>query len=127
MTKLHAFASFFCILPLHIFIIAPSLTVTVNNANSAVAGERHTLSCTVMGIDLSTATVMYTWKLNGVDIPGASANQYSITSVQVSNAGDVYTCQVAVTASYWDVSGSFGGSGSATLTVTSMCNIVLTL
>ena len=93
-----------------------------------MAGRGHTLSCTVMGADLSTATVMYTWKLNGVDIPGASANQYSIASVQVSDAGDVYTCQVAVTAaSYWDVSGSFGGSGSATLTVTSMCSVVVQL
>ena len=80
-----------------------------------------------MGADLSTATVMYTWKLNGVDIPGASANQYSITLVQVSDAGDVYTCQVIASASYWDVSGSFGGSGSATLTVTSMCNVVVQL
>ena len=80
-----------------------------------------------MGADLSTATLMYTWKVNGMDIPGASANQYSITSVQVSNAGVVYTCQVTVSASYWDVSGSFGGSGSATLTVTSMCDVVVQL
>ena len=102
-------------------VSAPTLTVTVNNADSAVAGGEHTLSCTVMGADLSTAIVMYTWKLNGMNIQGATANQYSITSVQVSNAGDVYTCQVTVSAtSYWDVSGSFGGSGDATLTVTSM-------
>ena len=107
--------------------IAPSLTVTVNNADSAVAGGRHTLSCTVMGADLSTATVMYTWRVNGMDIPGASANQYSITSVQVSDVGDVYTCQVTITASYWDVSGSFVDSGSATLTVTSMCDAVVQL
>ena len=99
------------------------MRVTVSNADSAVAGRRHTLSYTVMGADLRTTTVMYTWKLNGADILGSSANRYSITSVQVSNAGDVYTCQVSVTASYWDVSGSFGGSGSATLIVNSMHNV----
>ena len=101
--------------------------MTVNNTDRAAAGWGHTLFCAVMGADLSNTTVVYTWKLNGVDIPGASANQYSITSVQVHDAGDVYTCQVTVSASYWDVSGSFGGSGSATLTVTGMCNVVVQL
>ena len=107
-----------CFLHNNLVSVAPSLTVTVNNADSAVAGGRHTLNCTVMGVDLNTATLMYSW--NGMDMPGASASQYIITSVQVSDAGSVYTCQVTVTASYWDVSESFGGSGNATLTVTSM-------
>ena len=101
-------------------LIAPALTVTVNNATSAIAGTRHTLTCSVMGANLETATVVYTWLLNDVVVQEtSSSNQYNITSVQASNAGDVYTCQVAVSAPYWDVSGSFGGSGSGTLTVTS--------
>ena len=86
---------------------------------NAIAGTRHTLICSVMGANLETATVMYTWLLNDVMVQEASSNQYNITSVQVSNAGDVYTCQVAVSAPYWDVSGSFGDSGSGTLTVAS--------
>ena len=100
--------------------LEPSLTVTVNNASNAVAGQRHTLSCSVTGSNLETATIMYTWKLGTNVLQGPStSNMYNITMVQVSNAGDVYTCEVTVTVSYWDVSGSFGDSGSGTLSVTS--------
>ena len=101
---------------------APSLTVTVNNADNAVAGQSHSLSCSVTGSNLETATIMYTWKLGTNVLQGLStSNMYNIDMemVQVSNAGDVYTCEVTVTASYWDVSGSFGDSGNGTLSVTS--------
>jgi hypothetical protein len=49
------------------------------------------------------------------------SSQYTIPSgsLWISNAGDVYTCRVAITASYWDVSPSFGDSGSGTLTIIS--------
>ena len=99
--------------------------MTVNNATTAVAGRSHTLSCSVSGANLETATVMYTWRLNDAVIQGTSAsNLYNIATdndpIQVSNAGEVYSCEVTVTgASYWDVSGSFGGRDSATLSVTS--------
>ena len=94
--------------------------MTVNNAANAVAGQSHTLSCSVTGSNLETATIMYTWRLGTNVLQGPStSNMYNIAMVQVSNAGDVYTCEVAVTASYWDVSGSFGDSGSGTLSVTS--------
>ena len=93
--------------------------MTVNNTGNAVAGTTHTLSCSVTGSNLQGATVSYVWQRNGVDIPGATSSTYDITSVQVTDAGSVYTCQVTVMASYWDVSGSFGGSGSGTLMVTS--------
>ena len=99
--------------------------MTVNNATTAVAGRSHTLSCSVSGTNLETATVMYTWRLNDAVMQGPSAsNLYNIATdndpIQVSNAGEVYSCEVTETgASYWDMSGSFGGSGSATLSVTS--------
>ena len=48
-----------------------------------------------------------------------TSNMYNIAMVHVSNGGDVYTCEVTVTASYWNVSGSFGDSGNGTLSVTS--------
>ena len=103
-----------------VFNSEPSLTVTVNNASNAVAGQRHTLSCSVTGSNLETATMMYTWRLGTNVLQGPStSNMYNITVIQVSNAGDVYTCEVTVTASYWDVSGSFGDSGNGTLSVTS--------
>ena len=99
---------------------APSLTVTVNNADNAVAGQRHTLSCSVRGFNFRAATIMYLWRLGTNVLQGPStSNMYNIAMVQVSNAGDVYTCEVTVTASYLDVSGSFGDSGSGTLSVTS--------
>ena len=99
--------------------------MTVNNATSAVAGLGHNLSCSVSGANFETATVMYTWRLDDVVMQGPSAsNLYNIATdndpIQVGNAGEVYSCEVTVTgASYWDVSESFGGSGSATLSVNS--------
>ena len=103
--------------------------MTVNNATTAVAGRSHTLSCSASGANLETATVMYTWRLNVVVMQEPSAsNLYKLATdndpIQVSDAGEVYSCEVTVTGvSYWDVSGSFGGSGSATLSVTSECII----
>jgi hypothetical protein len=67
-------------------------------------------------------SVMYTWLRDGNVVQAAStSNQYTITywSLRASDAGDVYTCRVAITASYWDVSPSFGDSGSGTLTIIS--------
>ena len=46
----------------------------------------------------------------------------------MSDAGEVYSCEVTVTGtSYWDVSGSFGGSGSTTLSVISEYTIIYSL
>ena len=116
----HSFEECVCFCP-----STPTLTVTVNNATAAIAGRSHTLSCSVSGANFETVTVMYTWKLNVVVTQGPSAsNLYNIATdndpIQVSDAGEVYSCEVTVAgASYWDVSGSFGGSGAATLSVTS--------
>ena len=93
--------------------------MTVNNVGNAVAGTSHTLSCSVSGANLEGATMTYVWQLNDVDIAGATSSTYDITSVRVSDAGGVYTCHVTVMASYWDVSGSFRGSGSGSLMVSS--------
>ena len=101
------------------------MTVSVEGVDGATAGTSQTLTCSVSGVDLAMASVtsvMYTWLHDGSTAQAAStSNQYTIPSLSlgVSNAGDVYTCQVAITASYWDVSGSFGGSDSGTLTVIS--------
>ena len=102
--------------------LAPSVTVSVEGVNGTIAGTSQTLTC---GVDLgvgSVTSVMYTWLRDGSEVrPASTSNQYTISSgsLGVDNAGDVYTCQVAITASYWDVSRSFGGSGSETLTVIS--------
>ena len=66
----------------------------------------------------------YVWQLNGVNITGVTSSTYDITHVQLSDAGGVYTCRVTVMASYWDVSGSFEGSGSGTLMVSSKSILV---
>ena len=105
--------------------VAPSVTVSVEGVNGATAGTSQTLTCSVSGVDLgagSVISVMYTWFRDGSEVrPASTSNQYTISSglLGVDNAGDVYTCQVAITANYWDVSGSFGGSESGTLTVIS--------
>ena len=102
------------------------MTVTIEGVDGVTAGSTsQTLTCSVSGVDLQAATVtsvMYTWLHGRSEVRTAStSNQYTIPSgsLGVDNAGDVYTCQVAITASYWDVSGSFGDSGSGTLTVIS--------
>ena len=101
------------------------MTVTVEGVDGVTAGSTsQTLTCSVSGVDLQVAavtSVMYTWLHDGSEVQAAStSNQYTISSASlgVSNAGDEYTCQVAITASYWDV-GEFGGSGSGVLTVIS--------
>ena len=106
--------------------VAPSVTVSVEGVDGATAGTEQTLTCSVSGVDLAAAevtSVMYTWLHDGSMVPQAAStsNQYTIStgSLNVNNAGDVYTCQAAITTSYWDVSESFGGSGSGTLTVIS--------
>ena len=77
--------------------------------------------CRARGVDLTTVTSLsYTWFRNGVEVQSASASsQLPTGTVQVSNAGDEYTCEVKVKASYWDVSGSFRRRGSGILTVSS--------
>ena len=93
--------------------------MTVDNVGNAVAGTSHTLSCSVSGGNLEGATMAYVWQQNSMNITGATSSTYDITPVQLSDAGSVYTCRVTVMASYWDVSGSFGASGSGTLVVSS--------
>jgi hypothetical protein len=101
------------------------VTVTVEGVDGATAATSQTLTCSVSGLDLAAAavtSVMYTWLRGDSEVQAAStSNQYTIPagSLEVSDAGDVYTCRVAITASYWDVSPSFGGSGSGTLSVIS--------
>ena len=107
--------------------VAPSVTISVEGVNGATAGTSQTLTCSVNGVDIAAAavtSVMYTWLSDGSTVPvqaASTSNQYTIPSgsLNVNNAGDAYTCQVAITANYWDVSGLFGGSGSGTLIVIS--------
>ena len=105
--------------------LAPSVTVSIEGVNGATASTSQTLTCSVSGLDISAATVtsvMYTWLRGDSVVQAAStSNRYTIPSesLGIRNAGDVYTCRVAITASYWDVSGSFGDSGSGTLTIIS--------
>ena len=103
------------------------MTVSVSGVDGATAGSSQTLlTCSVSGVNIMSATevtsVMYTWFRDDMEVRAAStSSQYMIpaASLGVSNAGDVYTCQVTISSSYWDVSESFGSSGSGTLSVNS--------
>ena len=105
--------------------LAPSVTVSVEGLTNVLAGTSQTITCSVSGFDISATTVtsvMYTWLRGSTVVQSAStSDQYTIppASLMVTNAGDVYTCQVAIATNYWDVSGSFGNSGSGTLTIIS--------
>ncbi len=105
--------------------LAPSVTVSVEGVDGATAATSQILTCSIGGVDISASAVtlvMYTWLRDGTVVKAAStSSQYTIPSgsVGVSNAGDVYTCRVAIAASYWDLSPSFGDSGGGILTVTS--------
>ena len=110
--------------PASLFIsdLAPSVTVSVEGLTNVLAGTSQTITS---GFDTSAAavtSVMYTWLRGSMVVQSASTSaRYTIPpmALEVTNAGDVYTCEVAITASYWDVSGSFGNSGSGTLTIIS--------
>ena len=102
--------------------LAPTVIVSIEGLDRGTVGRSQTLTCFVSGVDLGEVSVRYTWLRDGTLVQSAvRLNQYTIPSgsLGVRNAGDVYTCQVAITASYWDVSGSFGNSGSGTLTIIS--------
>ena len=94
--------------------------MTVGGTSNVMMGSTPILVCRASGIDITMVTSLYTWFHNGVKIQSESAsNDLSTGTVQVSNAGDEYTCEVKVKASYWNVSGSFRSRGSAILSVSS--------
>ena len=109
------------------------MTVTVEGVDGVTVGSMsQMLTCSVSGVNLTAAavtSVMYTWLRDGSMVQTAStSNQYMIPALflGVDNAGDEYTCQVAITASYWDVSESFGDSGSGILSLNSKIKWLLT-
>lgn len=103
-----------CILSL---LTAPSINVTINGG-TATAGSEYTLTCTVAGVDVGSAsTVTYRWSRRGTML--STSRQYVIPSAQVTDAGDDYLCEVTVTAGYLDVSNSISASATGTLHVQS--------
>lgn len=53
---------------------------------STCEGNSYTLSVTALGDSIS-----YQWQLEGIDIPGATSNTYTLTNIQYSQTGN-YTC-----------------------------------
>jgi uncharacterized protein (TIGR02145 family) len=62
--------------------VAPAITVQPAS-QTITAGQSVTFSVTATG----TAPLSYQWEKDGTDISGATANSFSITNVQNSNAG----------------------------------------
>ena len=56
---------------------------------STCEGENYTLSVTALGDSIS-----YQWQLEGIDIPGATSNTYTIYNIQYSQTGN-YTCYMS--------------------------------
>lgn len=53
---------------------------------STCEGQNYTLSVTALGDSIN-----YQWQLEGIDIPGATSNTYTLTNIQYSQTGN-YTC-----------------------------------
>jgi hypothetical protein len=71
--------------------VGESPTITQEPSSIAVTeGEGATFNISASG----TATLLYQWKKNGVDIVGATTNVYNIVSTTLSDNGTVYTCSV---------------------------------
>ena len=68
---------------------APAIT-TEPQSQTAIAGSTVTFSVVASGSD----PLSYQWRLNSVDIPGATGASYTISSVQPAQAGD-YTVVVS--------------------------------
>jgi len=56
---------------------------------STCEGENYTLSVIALG-----DSIQYQWKLEGIDIPGATSNTYTISNIQFSQTGN-YTCYMS--------------------------------
>lgn len=71
--------------------VGESPTITQEPSSIAVTeGDGATFNISASG----TATLLYQWKKNGVDIVGATTNVYNIASTTLSDNGNVYTCSV---------------------------------
>ena len=89
----------------------PFLTVTVHTSQrTAVAEAHYVLNCRIRVSSFveNETSVLYTWLKDGQIVQSLSkSNLYNISSVQVSNAGEQYSCQAFMTIPYYDVSGPF--------------------
>lgn len=78
---------------------APS-SVTVNPTETdgwgRFAGETISLTASPVG---GSGTAAYQWKLNGVNIPGATSSNYIKTNCTVADAGN-YTCEISMGIGY---------------------------
>lgn len=70
-------------------VLLPPAIVTQPQGLTVTQGAQAVFSVVAGGIPAPT----YQWKLNGTNVPGATASSYSIASVQPVNAGD-YTVDV---------------------------------
>jgi beta-galactosidase len=71
--------------------VGESPTITQEPSSIVVTeGEGATFNISASG----TATLLYQWKKNGVDIVGATTNVYNIVSTTLSDNGNVFTCSV---------------------------------
>ena len=87
-------------------IFAP--TITTQPANQSVtAGANASFSIVASG----TAPLSYQWRLNGVNIAGATSATLSLTSITIGQSGGSYTCVVS------NIAGTTTSS-AAVLTVT---------
>jgi len=64
-------------------LVAPSITASPR-AVTVMAGQMARFTVMVTG----TAPLTFQWQLNGVDLPGATAANYTVNNAQLANAGE---------------------------------------
>ena len=92
----------------------------------AIAGQVFTLTCQASGVTVSgpdDPDLDYSWRRGGAG-PVLSAFRSYALAVQVTDAGDDYTCEVTYSPSFLDQSGSVTSVGTTTLNVASKLQFI---
>ena len=110
-----AYISFHC-------FTAPSVSVMITPAGTAVAGQSYSLSCSVSGADSLSPTITYRW-YNESSNPRSqvgTTSTYTLNPLRPYHAGE-YTCEVTITSPY--LNGALSQSVMQDITVLSKCNL----
>ncbi|MFN0158615.1 MAG: FG-GAP-like repeat-containing protein [Bacteroidota bacterium] len=94
--------------------LPPSITGQPSD-RTVVVGQTASFSVTATG----SLPLIYQWKRNGLNIPGATSSTYTIPSVATGDSGAVFTCVVS------NLSGSITSNGALLTVISAPSNAIV--